>query len=185
MGHSRKEMLTRADRDLFPEEEARACCVSDDEVFATSRESEYEKELTTPAGSVRLLKVRKRLIRAPGPNGAEPFLLVSLQDITESRRDEMALQENEARFRSLADGAPVIIWMGDASGGTFVNKAWLELTGRRTKDMEPPVWRPKPLRTLNELMLKRRDTREPRNRSLTMQPSIPLDKLPLHSQVLA
>jgi PAS domain S-box-containing protein len=44
---------------------------------------------------------------------------------------EAALRESEARFRVLADTAPVMVWM---SGGdrlcSFFNKPWLEFTGR-------------------------------------------------------
>jgi PAS domain S-box-containing protein len=44
---------------------------------------------------------------------------------------EAALSESEARFRSMADAAPVLIWMaGLDKGCTFVNEGWLDFTGR-------------------------------------------------------
>lgn len=43
-------------------------------------------------------------------------------DITDRKRTEDALRESEARFRSMADGSPVMIWMSDTKGETvFVN----------------------------------------------------------------
>jgi PAS domain S-box-containing protein len=48
------------------------------------------------------------------------------------RRAEGSLVESEARFRTMADSAPVLIWMsGPDKLCTFLNKAWLAFTGRR------------------------------------------------------
>jgi len=41
------------------------------------------------------------------------------------------LQESEARFRLMADSAPVLIWMTDAAESVvWLNKHWLDFTGR-------------------------------------------------------
>jgi PAS domain S-box-containing protein len=46
------------------------------------------------------------------------------------------LSDSEARFRSMANAAPALIWMsGTDKRFTFFNKAWLDLTGR-TLDQE-------------------------------------------------
>jgi PAS domain S-box-containing protein len=49
----------------------------------------------------------------------------------ERQRREGVLRESEARFRQMADASPVMIWMsGPDKGCTYLNKGWLEFTGR-------------------------------------------------------
>ena len=60
-------------------------------------------------------------------------LLISalLFNLFRRRLAEISLRESEERFRTLADAAPVLIWMaGTDKRCTFFNKAWLEFTGR-------------------------------------------------------
>lgn len=56
--------------------------------------------------------------------------------VEEQREKTKVLSDSEARFRSLANTAPALIWMsGPDKRFTFFNKAWLDLTGR-TLDQE-------------------------------------------------
>jgi|HubBroStandDraft_1064217.scaffolds.fasta_scaffold00952_13 two-component system cell cycle sensor histidine kinase/response regulator CckA len=79
-------------------------------------------------GSERIWLYRNVLYEEPaGP----PRVLGHAQDITERVRAEEALKESERRFRGMADTAPVFIWISDAEGRCkFVNKGWLDFTGR-------------------------------------------------------
>ncbi len=63
-------------------------------------------------------------------------------DVSERHEAENVLRESEARFRTMADGAPVMIWMADAEKRcTYFNQGWLEFTGRAMADELGSGWR--------------------------------------------
>jgi len=64
---------------------------------------------------------------------ALPLMLLAVL-IEEEKGSQSALRESEARFRNVADTAPVLIWMSDTNKRrTFFNKGWLDFTGRTMK----------------------------------------------------
>ncbi|MFP4100991.1 PAS domain S-box protein [Coleofasciculus sp.] len=53
------------------------------------------------------------------------------EDITERKRVEAALRESEARFRNMADNAPMMVWVTDATGNcTYLSQSWYNFTGQ-------------------------------------------------------
>ena len=58
-------------------------------------------------------------------------IVVGFRDDTYRRQADRAVRESEERFRLVADTAPVTIWMTDVDNAcTYVNRRWVELTGR-------------------------------------------------------
>lgn len=63
---------------------------------------------------------------------AEGGAVVTHSDITERKMSEIALRESDGRFWRMADALPVPIWMtGVDAQCTYLNRHWLQLTGRR------------------------------------------------------
>src|SRR5207248_867372 len=65
------------------------------------------------------------------PRGKPALARGVSRDITKRKIAEEELRESEERFRTVANAAPVLIWMaGPDKLCTFFNKGWLEFTGR-------------------------------------------------------
>ncbi|MBD2730319.1 PAS domain S-box protein [Nostoc sp. FACHB-892] len=53
------------------------------------------------------------------------------QEITEQIQVDEALRQSEERFRTMADNAPVMVWVTDATGYcTYLSQSWYEFTGQ-------------------------------------------------------
>lgn len=62
-------------------------------------------------------------------------------DITERKKAQLALQESERRFKTMADTAPILLWMSGPGGlCTYFNRRWLEFTGRSLEDELSSGW---------------------------------------------
>lgn len=106
----------------------------------TGKMSPAEYRIVRPDGEVRWLLSRGemiqngegRIVRAVGVN----------IDITERRHAFEKVRESDARFRALADSAPVLLWVVKADGvREFVNQAYVDYLGGSYDDALNFDWR--------------------------------------------
>ncbi len=57
---------------------------------------------------------------------------VIAEDVTEQKRTEQALRASEARFRTLAESGPVIVWVTEPGGVQYLSPRWADYTGLPT-----------------------------------------------------
>ena len=75
-------------------------------------------------------------------NGVPAYTIIEVRDITEEKRTREAILESEARFRNMADNAPVVIKVRDAKGNfLYVNKQWMDFTGLSFEDTLHVTWK--------------------------------------------
>jgi two-component system, LuxR family, sensor kinase FixL len=71
---------------------------------------------------------------------ATPLLFLAVV-IEEDKHAQSALRESEARFRNVADTAPVLIWMSNTDKRCiFFNKRWLDFTGHTMEQQFRQGW---------------------------------------------
>lgn len=130
LGYEPAEIIGRTPFELMPEDEA---------IRVASLFKRFAAE-RTPFWGVRKVQLHKDghlvVLEANGvpildAEGDFRGYRGMCRDITERDRAEQALRESEERFRLVANTAPVMIWMvGTNNQCTYVNKRWLEFTGR-------------------------------------------------------
>jgi PAS domain S-box-containing protein len=95
------------------------------------RGGEYEVDyrITRPDGSIRWIASHGSVELY---ERGKPVLVRGVsRDVTKRKIAEEELRESEERFRTVANAAPVMIWMsGPDKLCTFFNKGWLDFTGR-------------------------------------------------------
>ena len=75
--------------------------------------------------------LKRSIVRCAEKAREARALAARAQEAEAARRSEATLRESEARFRLVADVAPVMIWAAAPDGEcTFLNRRWLEFTGR-------------------------------------------------------
>jgi PAS domain S-box-containing protein len=125
-------------------ETARAAVVS-----ALQARGAYEVEyrITRPTdGALRWIRIRARVLT--DECGDAVGMLGVLMDVTEAkledgriRADRARLAESEARFRDMADSAPLPVWVTDCRGMLeFANRAFRELAGLELEQLTGDAW---------------------------------------------
>ena len=77
-----------------------------------------------------------------GTDGSVSGVIMLVTDISEQATAERALKESEARFRRIANSAPVMMWVTRRDGvRDFVNDAYVEFTGLSRDEAQVLDWR--------------------------------------------
>jgi PAS domain S-box-containing protein len=112
---------------IHPEDRARVVAAWTHAVHHRTEISLDLRYLTTKKGTTW---VTNRLSPIVSKDNEVIGFIGTVNDITAMKKAQASMAENERRFRSVADNAPVGIFETDALGRTtYMNKRWVEITG--------------------------------------------------------
>jgi PAS domain S-box-containing protein len=124
---------------LIPVEDRVRVKKETDEIIASKKSGLLQFCWKTKDG--RSLWVEVHLGVISDKNGEPIGLRGVTMDITDRREAEVSLRASEARFRIMADSAPVMIWMaGPDQLYSYFNQGWLAFTGRAIEEELGTGW---------------------------------------------
>ena len=133
-GHLRGLAFLRAPLD-------RERCRAYGEAFFAGKDTDWRLtfRILTPHKGVRWHRAIGKVYR---DEAGKPLRFVGVTtDVTDEQRALDSLRESEERFRVMADGLPLIVWVHDAEGNQqFVNRTFLEFFGVTDADMKGGRW---------------------------------------------
>ncbi|WP_294121429.1 PAS domain-containing sensor histidine kinase, partial [Sphingomonas sp.] len=135
----RKEILGRRMIEMLGEEDYRNRKPLFDAALAGERQF-FAADFHHPTRG--LLAVQADYVPQRDGQGDVFGMILLVQDITEQRAAERALKESEARFRRIADSAPVMMWVTRLDRTRdFVNDAYAEFAGMSREEARVLDWR--------------------------------------------
>jgi diguanylate cyclase (GGDEF)-like protein/PAS domain S-box-containing protein len=105
----------------------------------TGQPLDTEFRLKSAKGGYRWFRSRAAARRAK--NGMIVRWYGTVENIDDRRKALEALKESEARFRAIADDAPVMIWVADETGeDDYHSRLWLQTTGQTAEQAAGKGW---------------------------------------------
>lgn len=126
--------------DVFPPED-RARVWQKLQDMMSRHETDYADDyrLTHPDGTVHWMSVTGRLYY--DEQGQAVRMIGVVQDISERKRTEQNLRENEARFRTMAEAVPSFLFETDAEGrNIWTSEGWCRFTGQTPMQVVGHGW---------------------------------------------
>jgi PAS domain S-box-containing protein len=110
LGYTEEELRKLSFLDVtVPEFAERNSALAKELLERKRQQFDIEKQYRRKDGS--LVWVRNNVSLVPGADGAPRYLMAIVEDVSERKRAESALQESEKRFRQMADALPVVTWI--------------------------------------------------------------------------
>jgi len=140
LGRPLEEILGRRSHDLMADPlELEEHHAADLEVLQSGETQVTEGRFTSPDGTLRVVRATKFALRDEA--GAIVGVAGLTTDVTGYHTIREALAESEAKYRSIANAMPALVWSSDAEGGRdFYNDRWRQFVGAFNGEADGWAW---------------------------------------------
>ncbi|MEG3986151.1 PAS domain S-box protein [Microcoleus sp. S28C3] len=138
MGKRRQELIGKSGYEFLSPAKAQKFWQKDEEVFRTGIAEETEDKFTDKTGKKRIISIKKSVFKA---TDSSKMLVGTIRDVTEYKRQQLALKESEARLQKMASNVPGMIYQFRLEPGgrkyfTYVSSGSKNLYQLEAKDIE-------------------------------------------------
>ncbi|MGE5656753.1 MAG: PAS domain S-box protein [Actinomycetota bacterium] len=134
MGKPREQLLGKSEYDFFPPEQAALFWERDRQVLRTKQADETEEIFIDIHQKQHILSTKKTAFSSPDGN---QFIVATVRDITEYKRQQAALQESEERFQKLTANLPGMIYQFQLSANGERLFPYVSSGSREMLELEP------------------------------------------------
>ncbi|MBA3707322.1 MAG: PAS domain S-box protein [Planctomycetes bacterium] len=140
VGYSREELLERTFRDITHPDDLELDLKQARQVLEGSITTySLEKRYLRKDRSMVWVNLTMSLLRRP--DGTPDYFIAVMEDIRERKAFELALRESEARYRTVTEMGPQIIWTATGEGSVdYFNSRWYRFTGRTPESSLGDHW---------------------------------------------
>jgi PAS domain S-box-containing protein len=129
VGYSRDELIHKTFQEITVIEDLEKDLSLVNEVLSNKRDFyTLEKRYIHKTGNPIWVNLTVSVVK--NDDGSPKYFISLVEDIGERKRTEQALKESEAKFRTLSESLPQMIWINDAKGKTeYTSASWKEYSG--------------------------------------------------------
>jgi PAS domain S-box-containing protein len=112
MGKPRSELIGKSGYDFLPPEKAEIFCQKDAAVLRTGVPDQIEENFIDSTGKERIISTKKTGFQK---GDGSKILVGTIRDVTEYKRQQIALQQSESRWQKMTENLPGMIYQFNLS----------------------------------------------------------------------